>query len=65
MDSKKKYHWVRWDVCTRPLHDMGLGIRRFADMFYIFRIKSCWKLLLKESLWSIYCATKYKVKYVG
>ena len=34
-------------------------------MQYLFRIKACWKLLLKESLWSIYCATKYKVLLVG
>ena len=41
VDNRKKFHWVRWDICTRPLHDLGLGIRRFADMQYLFRIKAC------------------------
>ena len=56
---------MRWDYCTRSLHEMGLGIRRFADMHLLFKIKNCWKLLLKDSLWSIFCATKYKVNLKG
>ena len=44
---------------------MGLGIRKLHDVHLLFNIKSCWKLLLKGSLWSKFCNNKYKVGVCG
>ena len=49
-NGKKLHHWVRWDLCTQPLNEMGLGIRTLGDVYLLFRIKNCWKFLLKNSL---------------
>ena len=48
-----------------PVCEMGLGICRLLDIHLLFSIKSCWKLLLKVSLWSKYCPIKYKVEQNG
>ena len=64
-EGKHKFHWVKWSTCAASLCEMGLGIRKLQDIHLLFNIKSCWKLLLKESLWSKYCNAKYRVAVEG
>lgn len=50
--GKRLLHWVSWDLCTKSLDEIGLGIRKFQDLHLLFCVKGCWNLLQRNSLWS-------------
>lgn len=54
-----KHHWVKWEQCSLPTQEGGLGIRRLGDISNAFSINAWWCLKATNSLWSKFMRAKY------
>ncbi|XP_059277795.1 uncharacterized protein LOC132031972 [Lycium ferocissimum] len=58
-DTKRKYHWRKWESMCLPNEEGGVGFRCLRDVSEAFIAKQWWNLRTKESMWKEYMLAKY------
>ncbi|XP_060192601.1 uncharacterized protein LOC132622089 [Lycium barbarum] len=58
-DTKRKYHWSKWESICLPYEEGGVGFRCLRDVSEAFIAKQWWNFRTKESMWKEYMMAKY------
>ncbi|XP_060182595.1 uncharacterized protein LOC132612322 [Lycium barbarum] len=57
--DKRKCHWAAWDSLCLPYNERGANIRNMQDICNDFTSKQWWNLRTGNSLWKMFCMSKY------